>query len=51
MGTATMGKVLVRALLENLDDLYELEKGQRAPDQVRRVEVTDALWTPARPGC
>jgi predicted aspartyl protease len=38
-----MGKVLVTALLENLDDLFEVDKGQRAPGQVRRVEVTDAL--------
>ncbi len=43
MESATMGKVLVTALIENLDDLSELQKGQRVPDQVRRVEVTDAL--------
>ncbi len=43
MGTATMGKVLVGALIENLDDLYEVRKGQRTAEQVRRVEVTDAL--------
>jgi hypothetical protein len=43
METATMGKVVVTALIENLDDLFEVEKGQRAPDQVRRVVVTDAL--------
>jgi clan AA aspartic protease len=38
-----MGKVVVTALIENLDDLFEVEKGQRALDQVRRVEVTNAL--------
>jgi predicted aspartyl protease len=43
MGTATMGKVLVGALIENLDDLYEMRIGQRTAEQVRRVEVTDAL--------
>src|SRR5689334_14954455 len=43
MESATMGKVLVTALIENLDDLSELQKGQRASDQVRHVEVTDAL--------
>jgi predicted aspartyl protease len=43
MESATMGKVLVGALIENLDDLYEMRIGQRTTEQVRRVEVTDAL--------
>ena len=43
METATMGKVLVTAKIENLGDLYEVLKGQRKPEDVRRVEVTDAL--------
>jgi predicted aspartyl protease len=43
MESVTMGKVLVTALIENLDDLYEVDKGQRTLDQVRRVEVTNAL--------
>ena len=43
MGTATMGKVLVTAKIENLDDLFEVTKGQRTGENVRRVEVTDAL--------
>jgi predicted aspartyl protease len=38
-----MGKVLVAATLENLDDLFSARKGLLAPEQVRRVEVTDAL--------
>jgi predicted aspartyl protease len=38
-----MGKVLVIALMENLDELYEERIGQRTHEQVRRVEVTDAL--------
>jgi hypothetical protein len=43
MEFATKGKVLVTALLENLGDVFEVEKGQRTADQVRHVEVTDAL--------
>jgi clan AA aspartic protease len=39
----TMGKVLVPAKLENLDDLVLARKGIQPPDQVRSVEVTDAL--------
>jgi predicted aspartyl protease len=43
MESATMGKVLVSARIENLDDLFGVRKGQLAEEQVRRVEVTDAL--------
>ena len=43
MGTATMGKVLVKATVENLLDLYEVRKGDRKPEEVRRVEILDAL--------
>ncbi len=43
METATMGKVLVTAKLENLEDLYKVQQGQLTLDQVRSVEVTDAL--------
>src|ERR1043165_3122671 len=43
METATMGKVLVTAKLENLDDLVLVQKGLLTPDQVRSVEVIDAL--------
>lgn len=38
-----MGKVLVTAKIENLEDLFAVEKGQLKPEQVRCVEVTDAL--------
>ena len=38
-----MGKVLVTALVENLEDLFAAENGLLPPEQVRRVEVTDAL--------
>ncbi len=43
MGTETMGKVEVAAIIENLPDLYDVEKGRLTADQVRRVEVIDAL--------
>ena len=43
METATVGKVLVRVVVENLDDLFALGKGLLQTDQVRRVEVGDAL--------
>ena len=38
-----MGKLLVTALIENLFDLENLERGLIPPEQVRRIEVTDAL--------
>jgi predicted aspartyl protease len=43
MEIATMGKVLVTAKIENLKDLFGVHMGLLAEDQVRRVEVTDAL--------
>jgi len=43
METPTMGKVLVVARIENLEDLFNAKRGLLADDQVRRVEVTDAL--------
>jgi predicted aspartyl protease len=43
MGTDTMGRVTVRAMIENSGDLYMAEKGALAADQVRRIEVDDAL--------
>jgi clan AA aspartic protease len=38
-----MGEVLVAATIENLNDLYEVKKGLRQADEVRRIEVPDAL--------
>jgi predicted aspartyl protease len=38
-----MGKVLVTARIENLEDLYKVKQGQLAPDQVRRIDAADAL--------
>lgn len=43
MGTTTMGKVIVSAKIENLEDLYAVHQGRLAPDQVRTLEVDDAL--------
>ena len=43
METATMGSVLVAAKIENLYDLYEVGKGRMKAEDVRRIEVPDAL--------
>jgi predicted aspartyl protease len=43
MGTTTMGKVIVPVRIENLEDLFDVEKGLLTADQVRRVDVVDAL--------
>jgi predicted aspartyl protease len=43
MDTATMDKVLVTARLENLEDIYKAGQGALPAEQVRSVEVTDAL--------
>ena len=43
MGAPIMGKVLVKAHIQNLRDLFEAEKGDRKPEDVRAVEVVDAL--------
>jgi hypothetical protein len=42
METATVGRVVVSAKIENVIDLYEASRGQIADDQVRRIEVADA---------
>ena len=38
-----MGKVLVTAKIQNMEDLYRVKLGMLQPDQVRTVLVTDAL--------
>ncbi|MHB1556521.1 MAG: hypothetical protein ACYC61_03455 [Isosphaeraceae bacterium] len=43
METETMGKVLVTAKIENLGDLYKAKLGLLADDEVRRIEIPDAL--------
>lgn len=43
MEIVTMGKVSVPARIENLEDVYQAAKGALAPQQVRSVDVPDAL--------
>lgn len=43
MGIDTMGKVLVTAKIENLTDLFDIERGLIAPEALRGVEVDNAL--------
>jgi clan AA aspartic protease len=38
-----MGRVGVPAVVESLEDLYRVHRGEIATDQVRRFEVADAL--------
>lgn len=43
MGSATMGKVMAAARIENVYDLHEVSLGSRTDDAVRRIDVPDAL--------
>jgi predicted aspartyl protease len=43
MGLQAMGRVLTEATIENMGDLYEVSRGTRSPDQVRRLAIQDAL--------
>ena len=43
MENSTMGKVLVAARLENMEDIVAVKFGKLAPSEVRCVEVDDAL--------
>jgi predicted aspartyl protease len=43
MGTSLISKVLVSAKVENLSDFLKMEEGTLSPDQVRSVDVSDAL--------
>ena len=43
MGVATMGKVVVTAKIENLEDKYKAHQGLIPPDQVRTLFVDDAI--------
>jgi predicted aspartyl protease len=38
-----MGRVLVHALIENIGDLIEVERGRLVKENVRAIEVPDAL--------
>ena len=42
METATVGKVFVKAKIENSYDLESVSRGLLTDDQVRRLEVDDA---------
>ena len=43
MGSETMGRVLTEVLIENLSDLYQVKAGSLRPEEVRRINITDAL--------
>lgn len=43
MGIETMGRVLTEATIENLGDLWAVKRGLITEDQVRRLELKDAL--------
>ena len=43
MEIITLGRVVTEATIENLEDLYEMEKGRLATAAVRQVHVEDAL--------
>ncbi len=38
-----MGRVIVPAVIESLEDLYRVHRGEMPAEQVRRMEVADAL--------
>src|SRR5438045_2088510 len=43
MGNATMGKVIVGAKIESLEDIFAVKQARLTPDKVRTVEVADAI--------
>jgi predicted aspartyl protease len=43
MENETMGRVLTEATIENLKDLWAVQEGRLAPEQARRITVSDAL--------
>jgi predicted aspartyl protease len=43
METEAMGRVLTEATIENVKDMWAIEKGLLQPDQARRIDVSDAL--------
>lgn len=43
MGIVPMGGVLVSARIENLEDVYDAKKGRLRNDQIRSLELDDAL--------
>jgi len=43
MEIATMGKVIVSARVENLRDVYAVDEGRLSLNEIRSVEIDDAL--------
>ena len=43
MGTETMGRVVVKARIQNLNDLFKAREGHLKESEVREIEVEDAL--------
>src|SRR5436309_15148311 len=43
METPTMGRVTVKVRIQNLRDLYDADRGALKADEVRSIEVDDAL--------
>ncbi len=43
METAVMGRVLTEATIENLQDLWDVQRGRLPPGQARSITVPDAL--------
>jgi predicted aspartyl protease len=43
METATMGRVLTEATIENLEDLWAVKRNLMPPEKARRIVVADAL--------
>lgn len=41
--TLDMGRVIVPAIVENLADLWNVHEGKMSPEDVRRVEIEEAL--------
>lgn len=43
MGNSDMGRVLTEATVYNLGDLIEAERGNRRPEEIRKLTVSEAL--------
>ncbi|MEX0704231.1 MAG: retropepsin-like aspartic protease [Planctomycetales bacterium] len=43
METETMGRVVTQATVENLQDLWDVDRGMLQPEEVRSIAVDDAL--------
>ncbi|HXD87684.1 MAG TPA: hypothetical protein VN641_14405 [Urbifossiella sp.] len=42
----TMGRVITEATIENIHDVWDAERKLILPDQIRKLDVTDALVEP-----